>query len=128
MKETFGTMLRKKRMEKNQTTNFASISGISVSLITQLETDTLPPNEKTLSKILEVLSLSVTESEQMKALALNFVSCNKQQYEQISHGNLQDSRACVALRIANEMDFTQKEWSDFYRSLSYRGEGVILRG
>ncbi len=118
MNATFGTMLRKKRLEERWTTlKFAELTGISASILSQLESDTRTPTPKTLDIILGHLDFSETEAKELLTLADETKKRNGQHPLLFDAMNMEGNRASIALRVAKEMDFDDKEWAELYHSL-----------
>lgn len=113
-KETFGQMLRKRRMEKEITLRkFAEMVGVSPTYISQIERDEFsPPSEEIIEKMAEILEGSVDD---MLALAEKIPSDLPmiiRQYPQ---------EAALFLRTAK--GFNREDWKKMIRSANQQKKG-----
>lgn len=112
--ESFGQFLSKKRLEKKLTLRkFAILAELSPVYVSNIENNRQQaPADAVLQRIINVLSLDKTESEEMYDLAAkskNKPSVSSDLPEYIMEKDI----VRMALRTAKDVDATDEEWQDF---------------
>ncbi|MFI3201443.1 MAG: helix-turn-helix transcriptional regulator [Eubacteriales bacterium] len=121
MSKKFGEFLRKLRMSQRiSSLKFAEMTGISPVVLSRMETMGLTPNPKDLLAIQKALNLSENEANVLQTLADESMSGEKRTFPLLPHQDVDRSR--LALRVAKEMDFTDKEWKELYHTLPQKSK------
>lgn len=122
---TFGSFIRKKRVDLDpyiSLRKMAELLGISPVYMSNIETDRNPaPKDDILEHLSKLLRLTKPEREQMYELAAKtktYTAVPGDLPEYIS-GN---EYARIALRVAKDVDATDKEWTDFIERLKKRSQ------
>ena len=127
MKEemTFGAFVREKRVNKEPYISLRKVAetlGLSAPYLSNVETNReVAPKREILAKLAEILHLDKYEKARMYDLAAkskNHVAVPADLPEYISEHEL----ARTALRVAKEVDATDKEWQEFINKLKKRGK------
>ena len=120
---TFGSFLRKKRLAKDITLRkMADKLNISPVYMSSIETGRrAAPKDDILQNIAKFLMMDKHEQEQMYELAAKsktFTAVPGDLPEYISENEL----ARIALRVAKDVDATDKEWTEFIEKLQKRSK------
>jgi transcriptional regulator with XRE-family HTH domain len=120
---TFGTFIRKKRLSAEphiSLRKFAEMLDISPVYMSNIETDrNAAPKEDILANIARILELDKQEQELMYELAAKtktYTAVPEDLPEYISSNEY----ARIALRVAKDVDATDKEWIEFIEKLKKR--------
>lgn len=121
---TFGSFLRQKRLAKDITLRkMAERLNISPVYMSSIETGRrAAPKNDILQNIAQILLMDKQEQEQMYELAAKsktFTAVPEDLPEYISENEL----ARIALRVAKDVDATDKEWMEFIEKLRQRSKG-----
>ena len=122
---TFGSFIRKKRMELEpyiSLRKMAEILGISPIYMSRIETGRdAAPKDDILAKLARALNLDKPEQETMYDLAAQsktYTAVPGDLPEYISANEY----ARIALRVAKDVDATDKEWIEFIEKLKQRSK------
>lgn len=120
---TFGLFLREKRLAKDITLRkMADKLNISPVYMSSIETGRrAAPKDDILQNIAKILMMDKQEQEQMYELAAKsktFTAVPGDLPEYISENEL----ARIALRVAKDVDATDKEWTEFIEKLRKRSK------
>ncbi len=119
MKQTFGSFLRKKRLERFIKLNtFARLVGISAVYESYIETGKRPaPSPGVLNKIIKQLRLSTEETEKLLLLAAETHHHPTIPSDLIDYINENDY-IIETLRLAKEYQITEKTWLEFMNQIT----------
>lgn len=122
---TFGSFIRKKRLESEPYISLRKLAerlDISPVYMSNIENDRNPaPKDDILEHMSQLLKLDKQEREQLYELAAKsktYTAVPGDLPEYISANEL----ARVALRVAKDVDATDKEWTEFIEKLKKRSK------
>lgn len=123
MKQTFGSYIREKRIQKMIKLNaFAKMVGISPVYLSYLENGKRPaPSDKVLKTIIEKLNLSETESDVLLLLAAETHHHSTIPSDLIDYIN-NTKYVIEALRIAKEHKASEVTWIDLMNRIIHHDD------
>jgi len=122
---TFGSFMREKRLESDphiSLRKFAELVDISAVYMSNIENDRIvAPPKNILEKFAEILNFDKQEQNQMYDLAAKSKP-HTAVPDDLPEYITSSEYACVALRMARDMDATDEEWIEFMDKLKKRGK------
>ena len=119
MKQTFGSYIREKRIQKMIKLNaFAKMVGISPVYLSYLENGKRPaPSNRVLKMIINKLDLDIKEAERLLQLAAETHHHSTIPSDIIDYIN-NTKYVVEALRIAKEINVSETMWIDFIKHIT----------
>lgn len=119
MKQTFGSFIREKRIQKMIKLNaFAKMVGISPVYLSYLENGKRPaPSNRVLKMIINKLDLDIKEAERLLQLAAETHHHSTIPSDIIDYIN-NTKYVVEALRIAKEINVSETMWIDFIKHIT----------
>jgi len=122
---TFGTFIRKKRLELEPEISLrkmAELLQLSPVYMSNIEKGRNPaPKDDILTNIARLLKLNKQEQEQMYELAAKTKTYKPVPVDLTDYISANE-RARIAMRVAKDVDATDKEWNEFIEKLKKRSE------